>query len=160
MIKKAIIAGLLGLALTTGVAFGAGPGRGGTCTDDTCGVSGGVVDVVKGYNIKLDVDVCLDLGNIDKDKEDFYSTQATIYQEGNQNQAGISQNSNNQLAAIIQLGGGNYGEIAQTASQAAFAIEIQYGNSNVAYITQGLESTSAGIIQQGNGNSASIVQQP
>jgi len=158
MIKKAIIAGLLGLALTTGVAFGAGPGRGGTCTDDTCGVSGGVVDVVKGYNIKLDVDVCLDLGNIDKD--DFYSTQATIYQEGNRNAAGISQNSDNQLAAIIQLGGGNYGEIAQTASQADFAaIEIQYGNSNVAYIIQGLESTSAGIIQQGNKNFASIVQQ-
>ena len=156
MIKKAIIAGLLGLALTTGVAFGKDPG--GTCPDDTCGVSGGVVDVVKGYNIKLDVDVCLDLGNI-VEKGDFYSTQATIYQEGNQNGAVISQNSNNQLAAIIQLGGGNYGEIAQTASQAAFAIEIQYGNSNVAYIIQGLESTSAGIIQQGNKNFASIVQQ-
>jgi hypothetical protein len=153
MIKKAIIAGLLGLALTTGVAFGKDPG--GTCNGDTCGVSD-VVDVVKGYNIKLDVDVCLDLGNINTD--DFYSTQATIYQEGDQNAARISQNSDNQLAAIIQLGDGNVGEITQTAAS-AFAIEIQHGNSNYASITQGLESTSAGIIQLGNGNSASIVQQ-
>ncbi len=157
MLKKALLAGVLGVFLASGAAFagkGSGGGSGGGCPGDDCKVNN-PVSIEYGYDIKVDIDLCLDFGNLN---DDFTSAQAVIYQQGIGNTAGISQNSDTQLAGIVQIGDTNTGYITQTQKD-TFALEVQVGNSNQAYISQmGFAGATAVIGQFGNGNYASISQ--
>lgn len=159
MLKKALLAGLLGVVLVSGSAFagkgGSGGGSGGgSCPGGFCEVTDPVA-IEYGYDIKVDLDLCLDFGNLN---DDFTSAQAVIYQEGMGNTAGITQNSDTQLAGIVQIGDSNIGYITQSQTD-TFALEVQVGNSNEAYITQsGFAGATAVIGQFGDNNVASITQ--
>jgi hypothetical protein len=149
MLKKlAVGLGCLGLLLgATTMSFA------GVCSGDACKVSH-AMDVDLGVNLKLDVDVCIDAGNM---YDDFWSTQASIGQYGDENTASITQTSTSQLAGILQVGDGNVAGIDQSGAQEYAAIG-QYGDLNQAYITQTLQGAAAITIQWGNSNIASISQ--
>jgi len=158
MLKKlAVGLGCLGLLLgATTMSYAVdlpGGGHGGGCPGDACQVSG-AMEVDLGVNLKLDVDVCIDAGNMN---DDFWSTQASIGQYGDENQAYITQSSTTQLTGILQVGEGNVAGISQTGNNEYAAIG-QNGDLNTAYINQTLPNAAAITIQWGNSNIASISQ--
>jgi minor curlin subunit len=155
MLKKLAVGfGCLGLLLgATTMSFAGGGGHGGGCPGDHCEVSG-AMDVELGVNITLDVDVCIDAGNMN---DDNWSTQASIAQYGDENTASITQTSTSQLAGILQVGDGNKAGIGQTGNKEYAAIG-QYGDLNTAYINQTLADAAAIVIQWGNSNTAYINQ--
>ena len=148
MLKKALLAGVLGIFLASGAAFAVGCNPG-----DTCQVSN-PHKVEFGLDFKVDIDVCVDAGNL---MGDYWSTQAGIYQAGEYNIAGISQSHHNQKAGIVQQGESNTGYIAQTKPN-EYAFIYQGGESNFASISQSIEGAAAAIVQLGNGNVATITQ--
>jgi minor curlin subunit len=149
--KLAVGLGCLGLLLgATTMSFANGAGG---CPGDACKVSK-AVDVDLGVNLKLDVDVCIDAGNL---YDDHWSTQASIAQYGDVNSASITQTQTTQLAGILQVGDGNVAGISQSGAQEYAAIG-QNGDLNTAYITQTLQNAAAITIQWGNSNIASISQ--
>lgn len=145
MLKKLILAGILGLLLTAGAAFAG--------SSECCKVKD-PVEISLAYDINVDIDACLDFGNLN---DDFYSVQAGIYQEGTGNIAGIAQSDTSDLAFIVQVGDYNQAYTTQYGTD-QFAAIFQEGSYNIATITQNLESASAVILQLGNWNSASIAQ--
>jgi hypothetical protein len=152
--KLAVGLGCLGLLLgATTMSFAVNYGGGGGCPGDACQVSG-AMEVDLGVNLKLDVDVCIDAGNM---YDDFWSTQASIGQYGDENIASITQSSTTQLAGILQVGEGNVAGINQSGAQEYAAIG-QNGDFNTAYINQTLPNAAAITIQWGNSNIASISQ--
>jgi hypothetical protein len=156
MLKKlAVGLGCLGLLLgatTMSYAFQLGGGSG-SCPGDACQVSG-AMNVDLGVNLKLDVDVCIDAGNT---YDDFWSTQASIGQYGDENIASITQTSTSQLAGILQVGDENVAGISQNGNNEYAAIG-QNGDGNTAYINQTLANAAAITIQWGNSNTAVINQ--
>lgn len=155
MLKKALLAGVLGVFLATGAAFAGHSGGG--CSGDQCNISH-PYQLNFGLDFNIDVDVCVDAGNlIGCHGDDCWSTQAVIYQEGEGNSAGISQVATNDLAGIIQVGDSNTATTTQNAAN-DYAFTVQGGSSNTATITQNLESASAIAIQLGTGNTATINQ--
>jgi len=155
MLKKlAVGLGCLGLLLgATTMSFAVHYGGGGGCPGDACQVSG-AMDVNLGVNLKLDVDVCIDAGNLN---DDYWSTQASIGQYGDENTASIYQTSTSQLAGILQVGDENVAGISQSGAHEYAAIG-QNGDLNTAYITQTLQGAAAITIQWGNSNTAYISQ--
>jgi hypothetical protein len=151
--KLAVGFGCLGLLLGATTMSYAGGGPSGGCPGDACQVSG-AMDVELGLNITLDVDVCIDAGNMN---DDYWSTQASIAQYGNENTASITQTHTTQLAGILQVGDGNVAGISQSGAQEYAAIG-QYGDLNTAYINQTLPNAAAITIQWGNSNTAYISQ--
>lgn len=145
MFKKALLAGVLGVFLASGAAMA-------QCQDCCCVNNPETIEF--GYNIKVDLDVCLDWGNLN---DDFWSAQANIYQEGDGNIAGISQTDTSDLAGIVQIGYSNSGGISQSGSN-EYALIGQFGSNNYASIYQTLNGAAAVIIQNGNGNSATVNQ--
>jgi hypothetical protein len=146
--KLAVGLGCLGLLLgATTMSFA------GFCPGDACQVSG-AMEVDLGVNLKLDVDVCIDAGNM---YDDFWSTQASIGQYGDENIASITQTSTSQLAGILQVGDKNVAGISQSGAHEYAAIG-QNGDLNTAYITQTLQGAAAITIQWGNSNTAYISQ--
>jgi hypothetical protein len=146
--KLAVGLGCLGLLLgATTMSFAR------VCPGDACQVSG-AMEVDLGVNLKLDVDVCIDAGNM---YDDFWSTQASIGQYGDENQAYITQTLTTQLAGILQVGDENKAGISQSGAQEYAAIG-QNGNLNTASITQTLQNAAAITIQWGNSNTAYISQ--
>lgn len=105
-------------------------------------------------NLMIDVDACIDAGNI---LGDFWSTQALVYQDGSGNVATISQVSGSDLSGIVQKGMNNLGHISQFAS-ANYALIYQEGMQNQALIDQNLSFTRGIIIQLGYGNNGAIIQ--
>jgi len=158
MLKKALLAGVVGVFLASGAAFagpggGSGGGSGGGCPGDACQVSD-PTKVEFGLDFRVDVDVCVDAGNL---MDDFWSTQAVIYQDGNSNTASITQNDVSQIAGIVQEGNHNTATTSQSAAY-EYAFTYQGGNNNLATITQTLNNAAAIAIQLGNHNSATINQ--
>ena len=151
MLKKVVLTGVLGLLLTTGAAFAGGSGGG--CPGDSCEVDD-PIKIELGYDIKVDIDACIDFGNLD---DDFYSIKAGIYQAGTGNIGGITQAATSDFAFIVQMGDYNQAYTTQNG-QNQFAATFQSGSSNIATITQNLDGASAAIVQIGNSNSASITQ--
>uniref|UniRef100_A0A7V5XFV1 Uncharacterized protein n=1 Tax=Thermodesulfobacterium geofontis TaxID=1295609 RepID=A0A7V5XFV1_9BACT len=149
MLKKLALAlGCLGFLVATTPVFG-------MCIGDMCGVEDPkVIDV--GYDLNIDVDVCVDAGNL---LLDFWSAKAVIYQSGKHNEAKIKQTNTSQVAGIIQEGSWNEAKITQTAS-GDYALILQtpgsYGND--ASIMQSLLSATAIIVQTGMWNDATITQ--
>lgn len=146
MFKKALVLGTLGVMLTSGMGFC-------FCSGDSCQVN----DPVKtqfGLDLKVDVDVCVDAGNI---MGDFWSVEAFIYQSGDGNVASIAQNSVSQTAAVIQLGNSNQGYTTQLATN-NYALTYQAGSQNFAATYQTLQNAAATIIQLGSYNVGSISQ--
>jgi len=144
--KLALALGCLGLFVATPV-FADG------CGYDKCYVPD-PTSIEVGYDLKIDVDVCVDAGNL---VGDFWSTEAVIYQDGQHNKATIDQNSVSQTAGIIQDGTHNSATISQTGN-CDYALILQDGTHNTATITQNLAFADALIIQAGSHNSATINQ--
>lgn len=107
-----------------------------------------------GLNLRIDVDSCIDAGNM---IGDFWSTQAIVYQEGTGNTALISQVSVSDLSGIIQRGNSNLGHMNQVAL-ANYGLIYQDGMQNQAYIEQNLNNARAVLIQLGSGNYGAILQ--
>jgi len=149
MLKKlAVGLGCLGLLLgATTMSFAGCPG----C--DCCKVDD-PISIKIGYDVIVDLDVCLDWGNLG---DDSWSTQAVIYQVGESNTAEISQAYTNDLAGIIQVGNGNEATVSQQA-ESNYALVFQGGNTNYASVTQTLDQATATVLQFGNGNSAIVNQ--
>lgn len=145
MLKKLILAGILGLLLTAGAAFAG--------SSECCKVKD-PVEISLAYDINVDIDACLDFGNLN---DDSYSVQAGIYQEGTGNTAGIAQADTSDLAFIVQMGDYNWASTTQYGTD-QFAATFQDGSYNSATINQYSNSASAVILQLGNLNSASIAQ--
>jgi len=150
MLKKALLAGVVGVFLASGAAFAGHPGG---CPGDACQVSD-PTKVEFGLDFNVDVDVCVDAGNLIGDS---WSTQAVIYQQGDQNIASITQNDVSQKAGIVQVGDSNTGTTSQSATN-EYAFTYQGGDSNSATITQTLQNAAAIAIQVGNSNVATINQ--
>jgi len=144
--KLALALGCLGFLVATTPVFG-------ICIGDVCHVENPKVIEV-GYDLNIDVDVCVDAGNL---VGDFWSTEAVIYQDGQHNEATIDQNSVSQTAGIIQDGTHNSATISQTRN-CDYALILQDGTYNTATITQNLAFADALIIQAGSHNSATINQ--
>jgi len=144
--KLAVGLGCLGLLFgATTMSYG--------CGDDHCKVDD-PTPIEIGYDVKVDLDVCLDWGNLD---DDFWSTQAVIFQDGEGNTATINQTLTSQLAGIVQIGGGNEAFISQSAEE-NYALVFQGGNTNYASVTQTFDHATATVVQLGDGNSAIIIQ--
>lgn len=148
MVRKALLAGVLGVVLASGSAFATNLGG---CIG--CEVSS-PKKVEFGLDLKVDVDVCVDAGNI---MGDYWSTQALIYQEGNSNVAGITQAATSDRAGIVQKGDQNTGFVAQNAGN-VYGFVYQEGNTNSASITQAQTQAAAAIFQVGTGNLGTINQ--
>lgn len=146
MFKKILVLGTLGVMLTTGMGFC-------WCVGDSCQVND-PINTEFGLNLKVDVDVCVDAGNM---MNDFWSVEALIYQAGDQNAASIAQNSVSQTAAVIQLGNSNQGYTTQLATN-NYALTYQAGSQNYASTYQTLQNAAATILQLGSGNVGSISQ--
>jgi hypothetical protein len=156
MLKKVLLTGVLGLVLTTGAAFAGdkdGGSGGGGCPGDTCHVNK-PTEISVAYDINVDIDACIDFGNL---KDDFYSINGGIYQEGTGNIAGIAQSDTSNHAFIVQMGDYNWASTTQYGKD-QFAATFQEGSYNSATITQSLNGASAVVLQLGNSNSASITQ--
>ncbi len=153
MLKKSLLAGVVGVFLSVGGAYAGGSGG---CSGDTCGVSN-PVQVQKGLDFKIDVDACVDAGNLMSQEGDIWSAQAVIYQEGNYNHGYISQTITSQQAGIVQVGNSDYANITQKAGN-EYAFAYQGGSANTAGISQTLSNAAAIIMQSGNLNTAYINQ--
>lgn len=149
MFKKALVLGTLGLMLTSGLVFAGGN----PCPGDSCQVNN-PIKTEFGLNLNVDVDVCVDAGNI---MGDFWSVEALIYQSGDENTASIAQSSVSQTAAVVQLGNLNQGYVTQLATN-NYAFTYQAGNQNYASTYQTLQNAAATILQLGSGNVGSISQ--
>jgi len=149
MLKKLALAlGCLGFLVATTPVFG--------CFGDKCGVADPtVIDV--GYDLNIDVDVCVDAGNLFP--FDFWSAHAVIYQSGKHNEAKIKQTNTSQVAGIIQEGSWNDAEITQSgANEYALILQTPGSYGNDASIMQSLLSATAIIVQTGMWNDATITQ--
>jgi len=149
MLKKLALAlGCLGFLVATTPVFG-------MCIGDMCGVEDPkVIDV--GYDLNIDVDVCVDAGNL---LLDFWSAKAVIYQSGKHNEAKIKQTNTSQVAGIIQEGSWNEAKITQTASgDYALILQTPQSNHNQASITQTISDATGIIVQAGSHNVALISQ--
>lgn len=152
MIKKLALG-----VVTLGLLFSASSGW--TCIGigDSCDVED-MTSIEYGYDIKVDVDVCIDAGNLQGwFGDDFWSARAVILQDGGGNDAGITQRNSSQLAGIVQDGCFNDAWIDQYAAN-EYALIIQEGKGNDAGITQTMQNTAALIIQNGWFNDAWINQ--
>ena len=150
MLKKLALAlGCLGFLVATTPVFG-------MCIGDMCGVEDPkVIDV--GYDLNIDVDVCVDAGNLFP--VDFWSAHAVIYQSGKHNEAKIKQTNTSQVAGIIQEGSWNEAKITQTASgDYALILQTPQSNHNQASITQTISDATGIIVQAGSHNVALISQ--
>jgi len=147
--KLALALGCLGFLVATPV-FADG------CGYDKCYVPD-PTSIEVGYDLKIDVDVCVDAGNLMP--RDFWSANAVIYQSGTGNDAEIKQNNTSQVAGIIQEGCWNDAEITQTGLY-DYALILQTPGSykNDASITQSLTDATAIIVQTGMWNDATITQ--
>ncbi len=148
MIKKlALGVACLGLLFSTTSGWGCNG-------DDICKVDK-PKQIVVGYDIKVDLDICIDPGTLNDDYWD--GVNAFILQNGKENYAVIDQPSTDNKAGIIQSGDSNEGYIYQEG-KTEVALILQDGNHNYGYIWQGLEGANALIIQSGNKNTAEIYQ--
>lgn len=115
--------------------------------------------ILYGYDIKVDVDVCIDSGKPDWFGGDYWDVQALIIQTGQDNEARITQASITETAGIIQEGSDNEATITQSgAYEYALIIQTPNASENGASITQSLNNAAALIIQSGSGNIAYITQ--
>ena len=148
MLKKLALAlGCLGFLVATTPVFG--------CFGDKCGVAE-PTEINVGYDLNIDVDVCVDAGNL---LLDFWSAKAVIYQSGKHNEAKIKQTNTSQVAGIIQEGSWNEAKITQTASgDYALILQTPQSNHNQASITQTISDATGIIVQAGSHNVALISQ--
>lgn len=159
MLKKALLAGVLGVVLASGAAFAGShghtpPGQSGGCPG--CEVSR--PDKLEfGLDLKIDIDVCVDAGNLmGCQGDDCWSAKAVVFQDGNHNKAFITQRGSN-VAGIVQDGNHNFGSIYQN-SFFGYALMYQDGTGNKGYITQFGFAPTALMIQKGSHNLATITQ--
>jgi len=138
------------------VTDGGGPGDSCICCiRDLCKVDN-PTKIEVGYDLRIDIDVCVDAGNLMP--RDFWSAQAVIYQSGSGNKAGIIQNDKSQIAGIIQEGNNDVAGIAQCGNN-DYALILQYGgNNNKAGIIQSMSDATGIIVQTGSQNRAIISQ--
>lgn len=156
MLKKALLTGVLGVVLASGAAFATPPGHDGGQSGGCPGCEVSRPEKVEfGLDLKIDVDVCVDAGNLCQG-DDCWSAKAVVYQDGSHNTAYLTQRGPN-TAGIFQDGNHNFGSITQTAI-GGYALMYQDGTGNVGYITQVGFNPTALMIQQGNHNFASISQ--
>jgi minor curlin subunit len=157
MLKKlAVGLGCLGLLLGATTMSYAGPFGGGCiCCDDLCKVNK-PTEINVGYDLNIDIDVCVDAGNLGGD---FWSAHAVIYQSGKDNKAKIEQGKTSEIAGIIQEGDNNRALIEQSGSyEYALILQTPHASKNKASITQSLDGATAIIVQAGMGNTATINQ--
>ena len=149
MLKKLALAlGCLGFLVATTPVFG--------CFGDKCGVADPtVIDV--GYDLNIDVDVCVDAGNLFP--FDFWSAHAVIYQSGDNNYAKIKQSDTSEIAGIIQKGDSNTAKIYQSGwYDYALILQTPESCGNYAKIVQSLDGATGIIVQTGTSNTAKIYQ--
>lgn len=120
----------------------------------TCEGSSTNKKVNVGIDFRVDVDVCVDAGNI---QGDFWSTQAVLYQYGSGNRAVIYQIANSDLSGVVQKGNNNEGYLNQFGSN-QYGLIFQEGIQNIATVNQYLNFSKGIIIQIGNNNYGTIAQ--
>ena len=149
--KLAVCLGCLGLLLgATTMSFA------GVCSGDGCEVNN-PTEINVGYDLNIDIDVCVDAGNLLFG--DFWSAKAVIYQSGEYNKAKIEQRNTSETAGIIQEGDNNKARIEQWGNnEYALILQTPETIGNKASITQSLAGATAIIVQAGTGNAATINQ--